>query len=90
MQWLLSQARNNIFQLFQSLKPTTHDVQVSDALGPLQCVILHSPQLHKSYIKKSFLQLLLSQARNNIFQLFQSLKPTTHDVQVTSALGPLQ
>ena len=42
------------------------------------------------YIKNHFLQLLISQARNNIFMVFQSLKPSTHYVQITGALGTLQ
>ena len=48
---LISQARDNIFHLFQSLKPTTKYVQVTGALGTLQELILHSPGLHNIYIK---------------------------------------
>ena len=56
---LISQDRNNIFEVFQSpeltthhvfqsLKPTTQHVQVTCTLGTLQCGILHSPGLHKN------------------------------------------
>ena len=47
LQLLLSQARNNIFQVFQSLKSSTHHVQVTDAIGTLQYGILCPPELHK-------------------------------------------
>ena len=87
LQLLISQARNNIFEVFQSLKLTTHHVVVTGALGPLQYGILHTPGLHK---KNHFLQMLISQSRNNILEVFQSLKLTTHHVVVTGALGTLQ
>ena len=35
----------------KSKQPTTRYVQVTGALGTLQELILHSPGLHKSYIK---------------------------------------
>ena len=57
------------------------------ALGTLQELILHSPGLHK---KTHFLQMLISQARNNISKIFQSQKPTTHRVLLTGAIGTLQ
>ena len=56
---LISQARNNIFNFFQSLKLTTHQVQLTGAIGTLQEAILHTPGLHK---KTHFLQMLISQS----------------------------
>ena len=70
---LISQAKNNIFQLYQSPNPTTHYVLVTDAIELLQWVILHPPVLHKSYIKNSLLQMLISQYRDLTMSDF---KPT--------------
>ena len=47
---LISQARNNISQVFQSPKLTTHHVLVTGAIETLQCGILHTPGLHKKII----------------------------------------
>ena len=55
------------------------------AIGILQCWILHSPGLHK---KNHFLQWLISQDRNNIFEVFQSLKSSTHYVLLAEQGGP--
>ena len=46
---LISQARNNILKVFQSLKLTTYNVLVTGDIGPYneQWVILHPPGLHK-------------------------------------------
>ena len=87
MQLLISHARNNIFKVFQSLKPTTGYVLVTGAIGTLQEVILCSPESHK---KNHFLQMLISQDRNNIFLVFQGTKPTNHYVLLTGAQGTLQ
>ena len=56
---LISQARNNIFKLFQSLKQSTHYVLLTGAIGTLQCGILHSPELHKKITFCNFLYLRL-------------------------------
>ena len=44
LQWLISQDRNNIFKFFQSLKPSTHYVLLTGAIGTLQCSLLESPE----------------------------------------------
>ena len=44
---LISQSRNNILEFFQSLKLTTHQVQLTGAIVTLEEAILHSPGLHK-------------------------------------------
>ena len=85
MQLHISQDRNNIFKVFQSLKLTTHHVLVTGAERTLQHGILCSPGLHK---KNHFLQLLISQTRNNIFEVFQSLKLTTQYVLLAEQGGP--
>ena len=64
LQLLIFQDGNNIFEVYQSLNPTTGYVLLTGALGTLQELILRSPESPK---KNHFLQLLISQARNNIF-----------------------
>ena len=43
LQLLISQDRNNILEVFQSPKPSTHHVLLTCAIGTLQCGILHPP-----------------------------------------------
>ena len=47
---LISQDRNNIFKVFQSLKPSTHFVLVTGAIETLQEEILHTPGLYKQVL----------------------------------------
>ena len=73
--------------MFQSPKPTTHHVILTDAVGTLQWVILHSLELHKNL---TFCKCLYLRQETTFYRSSKAPNQLLFYVLLTGAKGTLQ